>query len=329
MSGLYIDTASVAFDGNSPRVVRSNGVLAQQQEFTDRVHNGILDAAGNGRGRVRFILQDGVAAGAYYLYFDIGANGLKPPSPASVINGDFENSAGATATSWVTSAVNAGGNQNNEVHAANLGQTVNVPGGCGHSGANGVDASPNSTGGAATGRNWHLLGYRDACEDGSGSERIRLSRDLAVPAGAAAGVLELFFQVQGWDGINNAGNYDWIVFLRQRRGRRPQCPRHRQQQLAAAAHRQRPARAQPLRVDLARSWLEACTAEPRAPSPARRSTSASRPASAPLTIPTSRGSRSTTSCGACGRPRWVQSRLSAPMSWRRATPARAPPAFTG
>ena len=56
-----------------------------------------------------------------------------------------------------------------------------------------------------------LLGYRDRCEDGSGEEHIRVSRDIAVPAGAAAGNLTFNFQVQGWDGISNATNYDWVI----------------------------------------------------------------------------------------------------------------------
>lgn len=212
LNNLNIDTASVTFDAASPRIVRSNGALAAQQEYTDLVYNDLLDGAGNAQGRIRFILQDSSASGPYYLYFDITANGVKPANPATVINGGFENSAGATPTSWVTASVNAGGNQNNEVHNTNLGDTVNVGGGCGPGGALGVDDSPNSSGGTATGRNWHLLGFRDLCEDGAGNELVRLSRNIAVPAGGAAGVLEFYFQVQGWDGINSATNYDWIVF---------------------------------------------------------------------------------------------------------------------
>ena len=55
-----------------------------------------------------------------------------------------------------------------------------------------------------------LLGYRDRCEDGN-EEHIRISRDIAVPSGAAAGSLTFNFQIQGWDGIENGTNYDWVI----------------------------------------------------------------------------------------------------------------------
>jgi hypothetical protein len=211
LDSMNIDSAAVAFDANSPRVVRGDGSLASEQEFTDAIFAGGLDATGNARGQVRFILQDAPATG-YYLYFDITANGVKPVNPATVINGHFEQSNGATPSRWTTSAVNAGGNQNNEVHTTNLGQTINLTAGCGNTAANGVDIGPNNIAGTATGRNWHLLGFRDLCEDGGGVERIQLTRSIAVPGGGAAGVLEFYFQVQAFDGISNATNYDWFEF---------------------------------------------------------------------------------------------------------------------
>ena len=196
-------------DERSPRVVRPAGVLATAQEYNERVYTGVLDAAANGRGEVRFLLQDAAAAGTYYLYFDIVANGAKAASAATPINGTFEQSVGSVPTSWVVSALNAGGAQNDEVYRTALGATTAVAAGCATT-AQTVDSSPARSGASATGEAWLLLGYRDRCEDGA-EEHIRISRDIAVPAGAAAGSLTFNFQVQGWDGISNATNYDWVV----------------------------------------------------------------------------------------------------------------------
>lgn len=201
---------SGTFDERSPRVVRPSGVLATTQEYNERVYNGVLDAASNGRGEVRFIAQDAAAAGTYYVYFDIVANGAKAANTATPINGTFEQSVGNTPTSWVVSALNARGAQNDEVYRTALGATTTVPAGC-QTSAQSVDNSPARSGASATGEAWMLLGYRDRCEDGTGEEHIRLSRDIAVPAGAAAGNLTFNFQVQGWDGISNATNYDWVI----------------------------------------------------------------------------------------------------------------------
>ncbi|MEZ5552765.1 MAG: hypothetical protein R3E82_17925 [Pseudomonadales bacterium] len=210
LTTLGVNTAAVDFDESSVRVVRGNGTLATRQEFTDRVYGGVLDAAGNGRGEVRFIAQD---TAAHFLYFDIVGNGAKPAAPGvTVINGHFEQSAGSTPTGWVVSSVNTGGDQNNEVYRTTLGSTINLAAGCSNNAANGLNTSPNSISGNATGEAWHLLGYRNNCEDGSGNERVRLSRDIAVPAGAAAGELEFYFQVQSFDGIANSTNYDWVTF---------------------------------------------------------------------------------------------------------------------
>lgn len=211
LDGMNIDSGSVVLDPNSPRVVRGDGSLVSEQEFTDGIFAGSLDATGNTRGQLRFLLQD-VPAVDYYLYFDIIANGAKPVNPATVINGHFEQSIGTTPSQWTTSAVNAGGNQNNEVHTTNLGQTINLAAGCGNAAANGLDVGPNNIAGTATGSNWHLLGYRDLCEDGGGTELIQLTRPIAVPSGGAAGVLEFYFQVQAFDGISNVNNYDWFEF---------------------------------------------------------------------------------------------------------------------
>jgi len=197
-------------DENSPRVVRPTGALAAAQEYNQRVYNGVLDAASNGRGEMRFLLQDAAAAGTYYLYFDIAANGAKAANGATPINGTFEQSVGSTPTSWVVSALNAGGAQNDEVYRTAIGATTTVAAGCQTSQTT-VDSSPARSGAAATGEAWLLLGYRDRCEDGTGEEHIRISRDISVPAGAAAGSLTFNFDLQGWDGISNTTNYDWMI----------------------------------------------------------------------------------------------------------------------
>lgn len=212
LSAMNVDVSSVTFDLNSPRVVGNGGVLVPEQEFVDRIFNNVLDAAGNNRGQVRFLLADAAAGAEYFLYFDITANGAKPVNPALVLNGHFELSAGGTPTRWSTSAVNAGGDQNNEVQTTSQGQTLSLGGGCGSSGVGSLNVSPNIVGGSATGQRWHLLGYRDRCEDGSGNEQIRIDRTITVPAGGAAGVLEFYFQVQAFDGISNSSNFDWIEF---------------------------------------------------------------------------------------------------------------------
>ena len=83
------------FDVNSPRITRPNDALSATQEFTDTVYAGATDATGNGRGEIRFLLEDAGAA-TYYLYFDITANGTKAANPQPPINGNFER--GSTGT---------------------------------------------------------------------------------------------------------------------------------------------------------------------------------------------------------------------------------------
>ncbi len=213
LTTLGIDAGAVDFDESSVRLVDPSGVLVLEQEFTDRVYGGSADAAGNARGEARFILQD--TATGHFVYFDVVENGAKPPAPGvNVINGHFELSQGVTPTGWVTSAVSAGGAQNNEVYRTTPGSSINLPAGCSTNGASNLDTGPNAIAGNATGEAWHLLGYRDNCEDATGAsnERIRLSRDLDVPGGAAAGVLEFYFNVQGFDGLaNNPNQYDWVA----------------------------------------------------------------------------------------------------------------------
>lgn len=202
-------TAPGTLDINSIRLVKSETVLVAEQEFNDTVFMSENDAVGNGRGEVRFILEDTPGNVDYHVYFDITANGTKPVNPAQVINGTFEQTTG-NPTGWTQSSQNAGGRQNNETYSTAITSTNAVPAGCSTGGAT-VDNSPSNNGTVATGTNWHLLGYRDRCEDGAGNELIRLTRNLRVPAGTAAGRLEFSFQVQAWDGIASATNYDWFT----------------------------------------------------------------------------------------------------------------------
>ncbi|MDP9109533.1 MAG: hypothetical protein M3N23_10760, partial [Pseudomonadota bacterium] len=77
--------AAGTFDANSPRVVRSNDTtLSTTQEFTDTVYAGATDAVGNGRGEIRFLLEDAGPV-TYYLYFDVTANGPKAVNPQTPI----------------------------------------------------------------------------------------------------------------------------------------------------------------------------------------------------------------------------------------------------
>ena len=97
------------FDVNSPRVVRSTGAQSTTQEFTDTVYTGVSDATGNGRGEVRFLLEDAGAV-TYYLYFNITQNGVKTAWPAaSTIDGNFEFSATGTQNppGWTATTTNA------------------------------------------------------------------------------------------------------------------------------------------------------------------------------------------------------------------------------
>lgn len=212
LSDLGVNAGAVDFDENSVRVVRPNGTLAGEQEFTDQVFNGNFDAVNNARGEVKFILDDAPGAGDYFVYFDITGNGAKAVNPQPVINGNFEQSAGSVATRWTTSAVNTGGGERNLVINSTVGATINIPAGCSTNAANNVDNGPNNIAGVGTGDDWYLLGYRENCEDGGGGvELVQLNRTFENPAGAARGNLTFAFQVQAYDGLQATGNnYDYM-----------------------------------------------------------------------------------------------------------------------
>jgi hypothetical protein len=183
------------FDINSPRVVRSTGALATTQEFTDRVFNGATDVAGDGRGEVRFLLEDsaGAAAVTYYLYFDITQNGAKPVNPQVPINGNFERGAAGTAqpTGWNAPA----GTVTTLDAQVRPNETVSVT-------TNGGGANPatrNTDGTARTGDFSYLIGARTANETATGT-RI-LTRTFVAPA-TNLGNFAIRWRVEGWDSSN-------------------------------------------------------------------------------------------------------------------------------
>ncbi len=200
---------SGTFDVNSPRVTRSNGTtLVATQEFTDVKFGGATDASANARGEIRFIAQD-AGAQTYWLYFDVTQNGAKAATAlATRINGNFEHSAGATATNWTVATTGSGGGHNAEVHTSPPeAATVNLPAGCNDGATSGVDNTAN------TGLSWFLLGYRSNCEDSPGNttEYIRVSRAVAVPAGAAAGNFVYQFRYQAFDSMISSTRYDFMT----------------------------------------------------------------------------------------------------------------------
>ncbi|HIO92061.1 MAG TPA: hypothetical protein EYG68_04360 [Leucothrix mucor] len=189
------------FDNNSPRIVRPNESLSLQQEFSDRIYNGVIDAASNGQGEIKFIFED-AGATTYYLYFDTIENGAKGANSQATINGNFEHSSGSVPSNWTISNVNANGAENNEVYDTSYGDTYSGTIRCSEQAINNADTSPNNTNTPAstTGRKWHLLGYRNKCEDGAGGTResIRLSKSITIPA-TNTGRLDFFFQLQAYD----------------------------------------------------------------------------------------------------------------------------------
>jgi uncharacterized repeat protein (TIGR01451 family) len=189
------------FDNNSPRIVRPNESLSTIQEYTDGIYNGVIDNANNQRGEIKFILQD-AGPTTYYLYFDTTDNGNKAPNPQTTLNGNFEHSSGSTPTNWTISAVNANGAQDNTVYDTAYNAKFNGNIACGEGLISNADNAPhhNNSATSTTGRKWHLIGYRNNCEDGkSGTkESIRLSRTIDVPA-TSPGNLTFFFQLQAFD----------------------------------------------------------------------------------------------------------------------------------
>jgi len=187
------------FDVNSPRVVRPDDTLSAIQEFTDTVHAGATDAAGNGRGEIRFILQD-AGPTTYYLYFDITANGPKAANPQMPINGNFERGGTGTATppGWAAST------RSNTAMDIQIrpSETVSV-----------TDATTAVTDGTPnTGQFSYLIGYRSNAD--AVNSNATLTRTFTVPA-SNAGNISIRIKPQGWDSAVN-GNVTQYDFIRVR-----------------------------------------------------------------------------------------------------------------
>ncbi|MHB0991350.1 MAG: DUF6701 domain-containing protein [Burkholderiales bacterium] len=196
---------SGTLDVNSPRVVRAdNATLSTDQEFTDAVYNGATDAVGNGRGEIRFILEDGGPT-TYYLYFDITANGTKPPNPQMPINGNFERGITGTRTpqAWASSSATDPG-MDTQVRPA---ETVGVD-----DSADGAWPSPVKTdGNPDTGLYSYLMGYRTNYDNGG---TAILTKTFTIPS-TNPGSFNIRIKPEGWDSATN-GNTNYYDFIRVR-----------------------------------------------------------------------------------------------------------------
>ena len=194
--------AAGTFDINSPRVVRPNDVLAVTQEFTDAVYAGATDALGNGRGEIRFLLEDAGPV-TYYLYFDVTANGPKAVSAQTPINGNFEQGVAGTQNppGWTATSTNAAFDA--QVRPSESPSIATDGGGT---------PSPVVTDGTPlTGAYSYLLGARTNNEAITGAPAISLARTFVVPA-TNPGNLVLRYRREGWDSGDN-GNTNIYDFL--------------------------------------------------------------------------------------------------------------------
>jgi uncharacterized repeat protein (TIGR01451 family) len=188
------------FDVNSPRVVRSTGALSTRQEFTDRVHSGATDPAGNGRGEVRFLLEDSAGAGAvtYYLYFDITQNGAKPVNPQVPINGNFERGATGTAQPMGWNApTGTVATLDAQVRPS---ETVSVT----TNGGGAIPATKSTDGSPRSGDFSYLIGARSANETANGTRIV--TRTFDAPSGNL-GNFAIRWRVEGWD----SSGYDTVT----------------------------------------------------------------------------------------------------------------------
>ncbi len=196
---------SGVFDVNSPRVVRSTGALATTQEYTDRIFAGATDAAGNGRGEIRFILQD-TGPLTYYIYFDVTANGAKPANPQTPINGNFERGAAGTAqpTGW-NAPTKSNVSFNAEVRPS---ETVSVTA----NPAPAVDGvnTRNTNGTPNTGDFSYLIGWRNStAAQVNANPGVTFTRTVVVPA-TNPGNLSFRYRVEGWDSYDLGTGYDFL-----------------------------------------------------------------------------------------------------------------------
>lgn len=190
---------SGTFDINSVRVVRPGGALATIQEYTDRIFNDVTDAAGNSRGEVKWIIQDG-GAQTYFIYFDITQNGAKAANPQTPLNANFERSATGQEDpiGWT------GGRFSTAFDAqVRPNETINITDGAPAT-AIATDGSPNS------GDFSYLIGARTAAETSTGVDRATLTRTITVPA-TNPGSITVRWKPEGWDSAaNGSTTFDFI-----------------------------------------------------------------------------------------------------------------------
>ena len=189
---------SGTFDPNSVRVVRPNGTLANVQEFTDRVFNDATDAANNGQGEVKWLVEDG-GAQTYYIYFDITQNGAKPVNPQTPINGNFERGAtgNISPTQWT-------GTRTNTQYDAQVRPSENPS-----ITTNGANQTRTTDGTPNTGDFSYLLGARTNNEPSNGTGST-LTRTITVPA-TNPGNITVRYRVEGWDSsANGATQWDFL-----------------------------------------------------------------------------------------------------------------------
>lgn len=179
---------SGTFDVNSPRIVRPGGSLAARQEFTDTVYNGATDAANNGRGEIRFILED-AGASVYHVYFDITQNGAKAANPQTPINGNFERGATGTTQPAAWNAPTGSSSLDAQVRPSeNPSVTTD--------GTNAYPTPKTTNGTPRTGAFSYMIGSRSQNETSDSSRTI--TRTFTVPA-SNPGDFTVRWRVEGWD----------------------------------------------------------------------------------------------------------------------------------
>lgn len=185
---------SGTFDADSVRVVRPGGAIATVQEYTGTIYNGATDPAGNGRGELRWIVEDG-GAQTYYVYFDVTQNGAKGANSQTPINGNFERStAGTQLPAGWASATKSNAAYDMQVTTTGDNPAVTTDGS--------ATNNPSSTDGSPqTGSFAYLVGARTNNEPSTGAPQPNstvLTRTFTVPA-SNPGSFTINWRVEGWD----------------------------------------------------------------------------------------------------------------------------------
>ncbi|HEX7812636.1 MAG TPA: DUF6701 domain-containing protein [Burkholderiales bacterium] len=180
---------SGTFDVNSPRLVRSTGALATNQEFVDTRYLNATDAAGNGRGEIRFTLQDAGAV-TYYLYFDITQNTAKAANPQTPINGNFETGAVGTTVpaGWAMTRTNA--NFDAQIRGSES-PSITTDG-------TGIPGTVTTDGTPFTGADSYLMGSRTNNDPANGNPAVTLTKTFVKPATCTSG-FSMRYRIGGWD----------------------------------------------------------------------------------------------------------------------------------